>query len=98
MAFLKADWQYALITDAATRMVDTPDSPGAILTQVDKDSKFYKISFASRQLKDHKKNYRKTTHLSFWKQQLQFGAWTSLTSISGESSSYCTHITNLWRS
>ncbi len=56
IAFLKADWQYALITDTATGMVDTPGSPGAILTQVDKDGKFYKISFASQQLKDHKKN------------------------------------------
>ncbi len=56
IAFLKADWQYALITDSATGMVDTPGSPGAILTQVDKDGKFYKISFASQQLKDHKKN------------------------------------------
>jgi hypothetical protein len=35
-------------------MVDTPGSLGAILTQVDKDRMF---SFASRQLKDHKKNY-----------------------------------------
>jgi hypothetical protein len=30
---------------------------GAILTQVDKDGKFYAISFASSQLKDHEKNY-----------------------------------------
>jgi hypothetical protein len=30
---------------------------GAILTQVDNDSKFYVIPFAPRQLKDHEKNY-----------------------------------------
>ncbi len=36
---------------------DGPGGLGAILTQVDKDGKFYAISFASRQLKDHEKNY-----------------------------------------
>ena len=34
-----------------------PGSLGAIITQVDKDGKFYTISFTSRQLKDHEKNY-----------------------------------------
>ena len=57
MAFPKLDRQYALITDAATGTAETPGGLGAILTQVDKDSKFYAISFASRQLKDHEKNY-----------------------------------------
>ncbi len=57
MAFPKADRQYALITDAATGTADTPGGLGAILTQVDKDGNFYAISFASRQLKDHEKNY-----------------------------------------
>jgi RNase H-like domain found in reverse transcriptase len=57
MAFPKADRQYALITDAATGTADTPGGLGAILTQVDKEGNFYAISFASRQLKDHKKNY-----------------------------------------
>jgi Reverse transcriptase (RNA-dependent DNA polymerase)/RNase H-like domain found in reverse transcriptase len=55
--FPRTDCQYALITDAATGMAETPGGLGAILTQVDKDGKFYTISFASRQLKDHKKNY-----------------------------------------
>jgi hypothetical protein len=50
MAFPRTDRQYALITDAATGTADTPGGLGAILTQVD-----YAISFASRQLKDHKK-------------------------------------------
>jgi hypothetical protein len=48
MAFPRLDRQYALITDAAMGTVDTPGGLGAILTQVDKDGKFYAISFASR--------------------------------------------------
>ncbi len=61
MAFPHTDRQYALITDATTGTADTPGGLGAILTQVDQDGKFYVISFASRQLKDHKK----TTPLSY---------------------------------
>ncbi len=57
MAFPKADWQYVLITDAATGTADTPGSLGAILTQVDKEGNFHAILFASRLLKDHEKNY-----------------------------------------
>jgi hypothetical protein len=57
MAFPRTDRQYTLITDAATGTADTPGGLGAILTQVDLDGKFYTISFASRQLKDHEKNY-----------------------------------------
>jgi hypothetical protein len=57
MAFPKSDQQYALITDAATGMADTPGGLGAILTQVDKEGNFHAISFASRQLKDHEMNY-----------------------------------------
>jgi hypothetical protein len=55
MAFTHTDQQYALITDAATGTADTPGGLRAILTQVDKDGKFYAISFASRHLKDHEK-------------------------------------------
>ncbi len=43
--------------DAATGTADTSGGLGAILTQVDQDGKFYTISFAPRQLKDHEKNY-----------------------------------------
>jgi hypothetical protein len=57
MAFPRLDRQYALITDAATGTANTPGGLGAILTQVDKNGKFYAISFASCQLKDHEKNY-----------------------------------------
>jgi hypothetical protein len=44
-------------TDAATGTADTAGSLGAILTQKDKFNNFYAISYASRQLKDHEKNY-----------------------------------------
>jgi hypothetical protein len=47
MAFPKADWQYALITDAEKCINNTPGGLWAILTQVDKDANFYAISFAS---------------------------------------------------
>jgi RNase H-like domain found in reverse transcriptase len=57
MAFPRADRQYALITDAATGTADTPGGLGAILTQKDKFNNFYAISYASRQLKDHEKNF-----------------------------------------
>jgi hypothetical protein len=93
MAFPRTDRQYALITDAATGTAATPGGLGAILTQVDSDGKFYAISFASRQLKDHKK----ITRHSFWKLPPQSGAWTILTSTSRERSSSCTRTTNPWR-
>jgi hypothetical protein len=57
MAFPKADRQYTLITDATTGMADTAGSLGDIHTQVDKKGKFYAISFASCQLKDHEKYF-----------------------------------------
>jgi hypothetical protein len=57
MTFLRADCQYAFITDAATGMADTAGGLGAILTQKDQFDNFYAISYASRQLKDHEKNY-----------------------------------------
>ncbi len=57
MAFPRADRQYALITDAATGTADTPGGLGAILTPKDKYDNYYAISYASRQLKDHEKNY-----------------------------------------
>jgi len=57
MAFPRADCQYALITDVATGMVDTAGSLGAILTQKHEFDNFLAISYASRQLKNHEKNY-----------------------------------------
>ncbi len=53
MTFPLTYQQYALITDSANRTAEAPGGLGAILTQVDQDA----ISFASRQLKDHEKNY-----------------------------------------
>ncbi len=53
MAFPRTDQQYALITDAATGTADTTGGLGAILTQVNQEGRFYAISFASCQLKDH---------------------------------------------
>ncbi len=43
MAFPRLDQQYALIMDAATGTADTPGGLRAILTQVDKDGKFFTI-------------------------------------------------------
>jgi hypothetical protein len=57
MAFPRVDRQYALITDAATGTSDTPGGLGAILTQIYNHGNHYAILFASRQLKDHEKNY-----------------------------------------
>ena len=57
MAYPRSDRQYALITDAATGTAETPGGLGAILTQIDKSGNHFPISFASRQLKDHEKNY-----------------------------------------
>jgi hypothetical protein len=57
MAFSRMDWQYALITDATTGTADRPGRLRVIPTQVAQDRKFYAISFSSRQLKDHEKNY-----------------------------------------
>jgi hypothetical protein len=57
MAFPRADRQYALITDAATGTAKTAGGLGAILTQKDEYDNFYGISYASRQHKDHEKNY-----------------------------------------
>jgi hypothetical protein len=77
IAFPRADHQYTLITEADTGTADTAGGLGAILTQKDEFDNFYTISYASRQLKDHKKI---TLH-SYWKQLLLFGVWTFLTNI-----------------
>jgi hypothetical protein len=57
MAFPRSDRKYALITDTATGTADFSGGLGAILMQVDTNGNNYAISFASRQLKDHEKNY-----------------------------------------
>ena len=57
MAFPRSDRQYALITDAATGTAYFSGKLGAILMQVGNNGNHYAISFPSRQLKDHEKNY-----------------------------------------
>jgi len=55
--FPRSDRKYALITDASTGTATIAGGLGAILTQIDKEGRFHVISYASRQLKDHEKNY-----------------------------------------
>jgi hypothetical protein len=57
MAFPRSDHQYSLITESATGTAEFYGGLGAILTQIDEHGNHYAISFASRQLKDHEKNY-----------------------------------------
>jgi hypothetical protein len=57
MAFPRADRQYALITNAATGTANTAGGLGTILSQKDQFDNSYAISYASRQLKNHEKNY-----------------------------------------
>ena len=78
MAFPRADRQYALITDAATGTSEIPGGLGAILTQMDKNGNHFAISFASRQLKDHKR----IIHHFYLKQLQLFGAWIFSMNIS----------------
>ncbi len=75
MAFPRTDRQYTLIADATTGTVDTRGGLGAIITQADKEEKFYAISFATRQLKDHEKNYSPLLLFPIWS-LLQWGVWT----------------------
>lgn len=57
VSFPKRHLQYALITDAATGDENHPGGMGAILTQIDKDGKFYVIAYASKKIEKHEKNY-----------------------------------------
>ena len=57
MAYPRADRTYALLVDAATGTCDKPGGIRAILTQIDENKNFHAISYASRQLITHKKNY-----------------------------------------
>ncbi len=45
MAYPRSDWQFALIMDVATGTAETPGGLGAILTQIDKSSNHFAISF-----------------------------------------------------
>jgi hypothetical protein len=93
MAFPRTDRQYALITDTATGTADMPGRLGAIHTQVNQDRKFYAISFASRQLKDHKK----TTRWFYSKQQAAVWGMDNFDEyLKGKKLSF-TQITSHWK-
>lgn len=51
------DSQYALITDACVGDDKHPGGLGAILTQIDEHKQFKVITYASRKLQKHEKNY-----------------------------------------
>ncbi len=57
MAYPRADRTYALIVDASTGTDSIEGGMGAILCQIDKHGKFHAISYASKQLIKHEKNY-----------------------------------------
>ena len=57
VAYPRADRHYALIVDAATGNATTEGGMGAILAQVDTQGIFHVISYGSRQLVKHEKNY-----------------------------------------
>ncbi len=71
VAFPRKDRQYALITDAATGDDTHPGGMGAILTQVDKDNKFYVSPMPVRNWR----SMRKTTPRFFWKCTQPYGVW-----------------------
>jgi hypothetical protein len=57
MAYPRSDRMYPLIVDASTGTNLIKGGMGAILTQIDKKGKFHAISYASKQLIKHEKNY-----------------------------------------
>ena len=57
VAYPRNDRHYALIVDASTGTAVTEGGMGAILTQIDKNGSFHVISYGSRQLIKHEKNY-----------------------------------------
>ena len=57
VAYPRNDRHYALIVDASTGTATTEGGMGAILTQVDQNGSFHVISYGSRQLIKHERNY-----------------------------------------
>ncbi len=57
MAYPRSDRTYAFIVDASKGTDSIEGGMEAILTQIDKDGKFWAISYASKQLIKHEKNY-----------------------------------------
>ncbi len=57
LAYPRSDRQYALITDASFGDENTAGGLSAILTQIDKEGRFYVIAYASRKLQKCEQNY-----------------------------------------
>ena len=57
VAYPRSDRHYALIVDASTGTATSEGGMGAILTQIDSAGQFHVISYGSRQLVKHEKNY-----------------------------------------
>ncbi len=57
MAYPRYDRTYALIVDASTGTDQKEGGMGAILCQIDKNGKFHALSYASKQLIKHERNY-----------------------------------------
>ena len=57
VAYPRADRHYALIVDASTGSASSEGGMGAILSQIDKNGTFHVLSYGSRQLVKHEKNY-----------------------------------------
>jgi hypothetical protein len=91
VSFPRKHLQYAHITDAATGDDQHPGGMGAILTQVDKDGKFYVIAYASKKIEKHEKNYTPfllEMYAAVW-------VWNISCIICGENNFYSSQITNL---
>ena len=57
MAYPRGDRTYALIVDASTGTAEIEGGMGAILAQIDNKGVFHALSYASKQLIKHEKNY-----------------------------------------
>ncbi len=56
LAYPRAGREYVLITDDSFGDENTSGGLGAILTQIDKEGRFYVIAYASRKLQKYEKN------------------------------------------
>ena len=57
MAYPRGDRTYALIVDASTGTAEIEGGMGAILAQIDGKGVFHALSYSSKQLIKHEKNY-----------------------------------------
>ena len=80
--------KYALITDACQDDSKKPEGFGAIFAQINSERKFQAVSYASRKLKNHMKNYAPfllEMPASIWAME-HYDVYRSI----------CTQTTNLW--